>query len=244
MSLTHSISSSWLTLLLFSLGPAHICKAAGVRPDSSLTPFFVKTCNTQRCWKVTLLSANLGLALTGCNWTRKTGHLRWGDVKRNRLRRSEISPRTSRSELTRRLPVPLRFSSQPSPPDRDGKNGSSFPLAKQPHLSGLPSRVWDFFWQLAQLAAEHTRPGTGCQTARARPRQPGSPIACLDLAQQRSSKRPRLTARGPGRRLGPCHAAPRSVQPSGMQRESRNPKWHLPLKLYILLANGLLIIPQ
>lgn len=175
-------SSSWLTLLLFSLGPAHICKATGVRPDSSLTPFFVKTCNTQRCWKVTLLSANLGLALTGCNWTRKKGHLRWGDVKRNRLRHSEISPRTSRSELTRGLPLPLRFSSQPSPSDRDGKNGSSFPLAKQPHLSGLPSRVWDFFWQLAQLAAEHTRPGAGCQTAR-------SPAAAARQAHRLSRPR-------------------------------------------------------
>lgn len=47
-------SSSWLTLLLSSLGLSRYAMQL-TRPDSSLVPCLAKSCNAQQCWKVVLV---------------------------------------------------------------------------------------------------------------------------------------------------------------------------------------------
>jgi len=174
-------SGSSLTLLLASLGPAHICKATGVTAGSSLTPFLAKTCNNQKHRKVALLSANPGVALTDNTFTAASGRRRRGDMKRNSacgtLRFHHVPP------AQRRLWVALHFSSQPSPPDPGWyKKAPRFLLQNSPTSPGCRAEFGTVFgsWHSWRSSA-HTlvcRLPKGSQPGRS---SQAGPRVCLDL---------------------------------------------------------------
>lgn len=209
--------------------------------------FSLKPAKPRNAWKVTLLSADFGLALTDSSFTAASGRRRRGTSDRMTWRETLSVVFWDFTVFQQvRAYMEVQGSSsllQPTLTIRPGmvKMAPRFFLRNSPWL---PSWVWDSFfgnWHSWRLST-HTLVWRLPNSSEPSHSSQAGPIVCLDLCTANVSLR--LIVQAPGEEHRPCHTAPHSLQPSGMQQDSWNPKWHPPLKLYILLANGLLIIPQ
>lgn len=176
---------------------------------------------------------------------RKKKSLWWGDMKRNSVALWDF---TTYHQVRAHMEA-LRSSwlLQPALTTSAGtaKMAPCFLLQNSPTSPGCLAEVGTLFhfWQSWRLST-HTLACRLPEGFEPRPSSQAGPIVRLDLCTAKVSEQPKLTLQGSGEQLGLCQAASHSSRPSGMQQDIWNPNRHLPLKLYILLANGLLIIPQ